>query len=110
MPTVVHIQTGQGVGTGVIVDSSGLVVTNAHVVGTSKTVQVRLQDGRTVTGTVQRTNVPVDLAGVRLPLTGVPASKLAAPTDLQVGQPLIAIGYPFDLDGDPTVTRGVFSA
>jgi hypothetical protein len=111
MPAVVHISSSQGTGTGVIVQSDGLVVTNAHVVGNDSNVQIRLQDGRTFNGTVERTGSGlVDLAQVRVPLNELPTAALGDSHQLQLGQPLVAIGYALDLSGGPSVTRGVFSA
>jgi S1-C subfamily serine protease len=110
MPSVVHIASSQVIGTGVIVQTDGLIVTNAHVVGSDRTVQVGLQDGRTLTGSVVRTGVGLDLAQVRIPATGLSAASLGDPHQLQLGEPLVAIGYALDLGGGPSVTRGVFSA
>ncbi len=110
IPSVVHIANSQGIGTGVIVRSDGVVITNAHVVGNDRTVQVRLQDGRTVDGTVKRKGSGLDLAQVRLSATGLPAASLADAYRLKLGEPLIAIGYALDQRGDPSVTKGVFSA
>src|SRR5437763_6695279 len=63
-PSVVTIVTGTGLGSGVVYRAGGVIVTNAHVVGDSRTVQVSLSDGSQVAGTVTATDVVSDLAVV----------------------------------------------
>jgi S1-C subfamily serine protease len=117
--TVVAIQrvidddgiTGESAGTGVIVTSDGEIVTNAHVVEDAKTVNVRLP-GETEPreGVVIATDPANDLALVRIDVHGLDVATFASPTDVHVGDQVVAIGYALDLDGDPTVTVGVVSA
>ena len=107
-PTVVSVSRRGGSGSGVIVRSDGIIITNAHVVGSARTVEVRTADGRTFTGTVLGLDETVDTAIVRVPATNLPAAPLADSDRLEVGQIAVAIGNPLGLER--TVTRGVVSA
>ena len=104
-------QFGEASGTGVIVTSDGEIVTNAHVVGDADTVNVRLP-GETEPreGGVVAVDVDNDLALVRIDAEGLDAVTFADPSDLRVGDEVVAIGYALDLDGDPSVTLGIVSA
>lgn len=108
-PAVVQIQTRTGVGSGVVYDRSGLVLTVAHVVGTSPEVVVRLADGRSVEGEVLGAHAPTDVAVVRIDADAVVAvAELATGDDPIVGQLAVAVGSPFGFD--QTVTAGIVSA
>jgi S1-C subfamily serine protease len=112
LPSVVQIQTGQGpssgVGSGVIYDSNGLILTAAHVVQDQATVTVRFADGEQVEGTVVGGTAGADVAVVQVDRTGLPAAELALDEEPQVGQMAIAVGSPWGLQG--TVTAGIISA
>jgi S1-C subfamily serine protease len=107
-PAVVSVSRRGGTGSGVIVRSDGIIITNAHVVGSMRNVEVRTADGRTFTGTVLGTDQAVDTAIVRIDAKNLPAAPLADSDRLEVGQLAIAIGNPLGLER--TVTRGVVSA
>ena len=107
-PAVVSVRTDQGLGSGVIYDSGGLILTNAHVVQGSRTIAVRLSDGRRLDGRVLGQDVGFDLAVVKVDATGLPAAPLGDSSALKVGQFVVAIGNPYGLDS--TVTTGVVSA
>ena len=108
-PAVVQIQTSDGLGSGIVYDASGLIVTNAHVVGTASTVQVALSTGQTLSGHVVGADPSSDIAVVRVTpgSTKLTAAKLAD-AEPAVGAVTVAIGSPFGLSG--TVTSGVVSA
>ncbi len=108
LPSVVQIQTDSGVGSGVIYDSNGLILTAAHVVGEDDTVTVRLEDGEEIQGTVLGGTTGADVAVIQVERTGLPAAELALDTDPEVGQLAIAVGSPWGLQG--TVTAGIISA
>ncbi|HEU4754740.1 MAG TPA: trypsin-like peptidase domain-containing protein, partial [Armatimonadota bacterium] len=95
-------------GSGIIVRQDGVVLTNAHVVGDAKQVDVRFADGRTLSGQVMGVDPVVDVAVVRVAAKGLPEAALADSDHLDVGQVAIAIGNPMGLEG--TVTTGVVSA
>jgi putative serine protease PepD len=106
---VVQIQTQSGLGSGIIYNGSGLIVTNAHVVGSSTDVQVTLANGKNLDGHVVGADPGSDVAVVRVDPgdSKLVAAKLAT-TEPQVGSVTVAIGSPFGLSG--TVTSGVVSA
>ena len=108
-PTVVSIVVPQyGSGSGAVIRRDGMILTNAHVVGTARSVQVGLADGRKVTGTVLGRDVGLDVAVVRIPVNDAPVAPLGNSDQLQVGQLAIAVGNPLGLER--TVTTGVVSA
>jgi S1-C subfamily serine protease len=107
-PSVVQIETSDGLGSGVVYDSSGLVMTNAHVVGSATTVTVRTADGEAIEGEVLGTDTGTDIAVVRAPGIDAPAASLAIDTKPAVGQIAVAVGSPYGLD--QTVTSGIVSA
>jgi S1-C subfamily serine protease len=108
-PSVVQIETGSGLGSGVYYDAAnGLVMTNAHVVGSAKTVTVRTADGDATEGKVLGADTGTDIAVVKVDGgLRVPAATLAADKP-DVGQIAVAVGSPYGLD--QTVTSGIVSA
>jgi S1-C subfamily serine protease len=108
-PAVVSIVVpNYGSGSGAVIRKDGMILTNAHVVGTATRVQVGLADGRKVTGTVLGRDPGLDIAVVRIPNNDVPVAPIGNSDQLQVGQLAIAIGNPLGLER--TVTTGVISA
>lgn len=104
-------ELGESAGTGLIVTSDGEIVTNAHVVADADTVNVRLPgESEPRLGAVVAVDASNDLALVRIDAAGLAAATFADPADIRVGDEVVAIGYALDLDGDPSVTRGVVSA
>ena len=108
LPSVVQIDAGDGVGSGVIYDSSGLILTAAHVVAGSDTVIVRLADGEEIEGVVMGGDSDADVAVIKVDRTGLPAAALALDSDPRAGQLAIAVGSPWGLQS--TVTAGIISA
>ena len=106
-----RVEVGQSVGSGVIFDKQGYIVTNNHVVGDSKEVNVCLSNGDTVTGTVVGTDASTDLAVVKIAAdSSLPVAEFGDSDHLQVGETAIAIGNPLGLEFQGTVTVGVISA
>jgi putative serine protease PepD len=110
-PSVVSVRTGEGSGTGFLVDSDGTIVTNAHVVGDNSQVQVRFEDdGELHTARVLGVDASTDLAALKVDASaanGVKPLALADSDDVQVGDTALAIGYPLGLDR--TATAGIVS-
>jgi S1-C subfamily serine protease len=99
----------RGQGSGVVIDPSGLVLTNAHVVDRVDQVEVTLADGSQLDGTVVGADPVTDLAVVRItPPTGLQAAPLGDSEALEVGDWAIALGSPYGLER--TVTLGIVSS
>jgi S1-C subfamily serine protease len=99
----------QGQGSGFIIDSSGVILTNAHVVSGADQVTVTLRDGRTFAGEVRGADDLTDLAVVKVNASGgsLPVARLGDSSQVQVGDWAIAVGNPLGLDN--TVTLGIVS-
>jgi S1-C subfamily serine protease len=98
----------RGTGSGFILTEDGKLLTNAHVVADTDTVQVTLKDGRTFQGKVVGVDTITDIAAVKISANKLPIVKLGNSQNLIPGQWAIAIGNPLGLDN--TVTIGIISA
>ena len=98
----------QGLGSGVIVDRRGYVLTNNHVVAGADELEVELSDQRTVSAEVVGTDPYTDLAVIRMSAKGLQPAQLGRSADLHVGQWVLAVGSPFGLQ--QSVTAGIISA
>jgi len=102
-----------GLGSGVIVESKGLILTNEHVVRNAEEIKVTLSDGRQLPARVLGGSATYDLAVLKVDAKNLPAAPLGDSDGLVVGEWAIAIGNPFGYllnDTQPTVTAGVVSA
>ncbi|TML11543.1 MAG: PDZ domain-containing protein [Actinobacteria bacterium] len=107
-PSVVEISTPSGLGSGIIYDTAGDIVTNAHVVGSDTSFAIATQDGHTYTATLVGVYAPDDLAVVKVSAQmGIAPAKFADSTKIQVGQITLAIGNPLGLDS--SVSQGIVS-
>ena len=107
-PTAPDIEQ-QGVGSGVIFDSNGWILTNRHVVAGSDTLTVELQNGLRYEGSIYGIDTLTDLAIVKIDVDGLPAASLGDSDNLRVGQLVVAIGSPLGTFSN-TVTSGIVSA
>ena len=98
-----------GVGSGVIYDPDGWILTNRHVVEGSDRLIVELNDGQEFPGTVYGIDTLTDLAIVKIDASGLPSAKLGDSSALKVGQLVIAIGSPLGTYSN-SVTSGIVSA
>ena len=106
-PNMPHGVSGSG--SGVIVDPSGIILTNNHVVAGGGEITVRLSDGREFKAGQIKTDPKTDLAIVRIDAGGsLPVAKLGRSSEVEVGDWVLAVGQPFGLEG--TVTAGIVSA
>lgn len=106
---MVRLVTSTGLGSGVIYDADGYILTAAHVVEGSATVSVQLADGREFRGDVLGTHEVTDVAVVKInDADNLPVAQLAVGLQLQVGQMAVALGSPFGFE--QTVTAGIVSA
>jgi serine protease Do len=102
-------RTVQGLGSGVIIDPAGLIVTNEHVIRGASAIHITLADGRQLEAEVTGSDRDNDLAVLRVAAKGpLPAARLGTSADLMIGETVVAIGSPFGLA--KTVTAGVVSA
>ncbi len=99
-----------GVGSGVIIDSAGHIITNNHVIEGAQKLLVTLPDGRSFDGKIVGGDSRTDVAVVQIKGNNLPVAMLGDATKLQVGEWVVAIGNALALPGGPTVTAGVISA
>lgn len=108
-PAVVQLENETGLGAGILYSTEGYILTASHVVEEFDQVNVRLSDGRTMTGDVVGFHLETDVAVVKIPADpSLPTATLGLGLDLQVGQIAVALGSPFGFD--QTVTAGIISA
>jgi S1-C subfamily serine protease len=105
-PSVVTVLVGEGLGSGVVFRAGGLILTNQHVVGDARTVQLALADGSRLDARVMATDAVTDLAVLRAERTDLPVAPFR--TELpQPGETVLAMGSPLGLM--TTVTAGIIS-
>jgi S1-C subfamily serine protease len=115
-PAIVRIVVGgevaQGEGTGFIVSSDGVIVTNAHVAGDASRIEVTLSDGDVERAELLGSDPNHDLAVIKIDRTGLPTLQLgdSDPPVTRVGDDVIAIGNALGLEGELSVTTGIVSA
>jgi S1-C subfamily serine protease len=104
--------TGQGVGTGFVIRSDGIVVTNFHVVEGALNIKVTLPapDNRSFAARVIGADQERDLAILKVSGTDLPTVPLGDAEGVQLGERVIALGYALALPGGPTVTSGIISS
>jgi serine protease DegQ len=101
-------QTQTGLGSGVLVSSDGYLLTNQHVVDGADDIDVTLSDGRSASAKVVGTDADSDLALLKVSLDNVPVIPFGDISQVSVGDPVLAIGNPFNVG--ETVTSGIVSA
>jgi S1-C subfamily serine protease len=99
-----------GVGSGIIYDSAGYILTNNHVVEGANQIIVTLTDGRTFTAKLLGRDARTDLAVIQISGSNLPVAQLGDSTQMRVGDWVVAIGNALALSGGATVTAGVVSA
>ena len=98
----------RSMGSGFIINQDGHILTNNHVVANASEIRVKLSDGRELPAKVVGRDTKTDLALLKVEATGLPVIPLGNSSELQVGEPVMAIGNPFGLE--QTVTTGIVSA
>ena len=98
----------KGMGSGFIISPDGLILTNAHVVRDAKEVIVKLSDRREFTAKVLGFDATTDIAVLRIDAKNLPTVRLGDPRQLEVGDPVLAIGAPYGLE--QSATQGIVSA
>jgi len=120
-PTVVEITAtasgrtpfgpqAEGTGSGIVIDQDGTILTNHHVIANADSLEVKFADGSVAPASVVGRDPGNDLAVIRADLDGqeLTAALLGDSDELRVGDPILAIGNPFNLEG--TLTQGIVSA
>ena len=103
--------SGTSVGTGVITTTDGEILTNAHVVEDASAIRVRLAgESEPREATLLAADAGNDLALLRIEGDEFAAAEFADPDAIEIGDEVMAIGFALDLDGDPSVTKGIVSA
>ncbi|MEA3501951.1 MAG: trypsin-like peptidase domain-containing protein [Actinomycetota bacterium] len=119
IPSIVTVEVGStsgdaftqaGSGSGVVLDRSGHIITNHHVVEAGDAARVVLSDGRVYQAELVGIDPLTDLAVLRIPTTDLIPISLGSTNDLVVGSPAIAVGSPLGLEGGPSLSVGVISA
>ncbi len=122
-PSVVHIRTDKlesgffnqlipqtGVGSGLILDKDGRILTNNHVVMGADSLTVTLNDGRSYPADVIGGDVKTDIAVIKIRAAKIQPAETGNSSNLKVGERVIAVGHALGLKGGPTVSQGVISA
>ena len=122
-PSVVHVLTippgddaasptsaAIGVGTGIILQSDGYVLTNNHLIDGAESIVVTLHNGESYPAQLVGGDSNPDVAVVKIDANGLQPARPGSVKSLQVGQDVIAIGHALALPGGPTVSKGVVSA
>jgi len=113
-PSVAHIavarRIGEAVGTGIVLDAEGHILTNRHVISDAVEVRVSLPGSDVYDATVLREAVGDDLAVLKVEADGLVPAEFGDSDAVRVGDDVIAIGHALGLEGGPTVSRGVVSA
>ncbi len=110
MDAFFHTMPIQGVGSGVIIDPRGYILTNFHVIAEANKVRVSLSNGEKYDGRLVGADPSSDLAVIKVDARELPTARMADSDTIRVGQTAIAIGNPLGLSGGPTVTVGVISS
>ncbi len=100
----------RGVGTGIVLDDQGHILTNNHVIQGGERITVILSNGDSFTAEVIGGDPSTDTAVIRIDAEGLQPAKLGESAALEVGEDVIAIGHALGLPGGPTVSKGVVSA
>jgi serine protease Do len=100
---------GQGVGTGIIIDGNGYIVTNNHVIENAQSVKVITSDGRSFDAVKVNGDSFTDLAVIQISAKDLPVAEIGSSKTLLVGEGVVAMGNALALEGGPTVTSGIVS-
>lgn len=99
-----------GVGSGIILDKAGNILTNNHVIEGADYVTVTLSDGRSYPANLVGSDSITDLAVIKIAAAKLTPAKFGNSSNLEVGEDVIAVGHALGLKGGPTVSKGVVSA
>jgi serine protease DegS len=108
LPNLTQAKPLSSSGSGVIINTDGYVITNHHVIAKAERISVILNDGRSAVAEMVGTDPDTDIAVLKIALDNLPEVKIADINTLNIGDVVLAIGYPFRIG--QTVTQGIISA
>ena len=108
LPNLTQAKPRSSSGSGVILNTDGYVITNYHVISKAERITVMLNDGRSAPAEMVGTDPDTDIAVLKITLDDLPQVKIADINTLNIGDVVLAIGYPFRIG--QTVTQGIISA
>jgi len=100
----------RGVGTGIVLDEQGHILTNNHVIDGVQRITVTLNNGKSFLAQVVGGDPATDTAVIRIDAKGLQPATLGRSSDLRIGEEVIAVGHALGLPGGPTISKGVISA
>jgi len=111
-PAVVMVEVDEDIGTGMIIDESGYILTNNHIVEGVQSAIVILKDGGQFPGLIIGRDEPRDLAIIKIAVSAfnLPIVTLGNSDSLETGKEVIAVGYSLGLEGSTTISKGIISA
>lgn len=108
-PATVYIETSDSAGSGMIIDSTGYILTNAHVVTGASVAKIKLSDSRVFSASVVGRDENVDLAVLKISGSDFPKVTLGNSDEVAQGDEVFTLGYPFGLEGDVSFKEGTIS-
>lgn len=108
-PATVYIETNKGSGTGMIIESDGLVLTSAHVIKGATSITITLSDERVLSAELVGKDEIRDIALVRASASNLPTVKLGNSDLVSPGDDVFTLGYPFGIEGDVSFKEGTIS-
>ena len=108
-PATVYIETTEGSGSGMIIDSEGYILTNAHVVEGVSTAKVKLSDGQLYSAEVKGRDEIIDVAILKISGENFPFVKFGNSDEIAQGNNVYTLGFPFGLEGDVSFKEGTIS-
>jgi len=108
-PAIVYIETTEGVGSGMIIDAEGYILTNAHVVAGVSTAKVKLSDGQLYSAEVKGRDEIIDVAILKISGENFPFVKFGDSDAIVQGNNVFTLGFPFGLEGDVSFKEGTIS-
>jgi len=108
-PSVVYIETTTSAGSGIVVGADGYILTNAHVVSGVSSATVKLSNGGSFTGNVVGRDENIDLALLKINITGLSAAFLGDSDSVEQGDSVFTFGYPLGIEGEVAFKEGTLS-
>jgi S1-C subfamily serine protease len=108
-PATAYIETTEGVGSGMLIDAEGHILTNAHVVAGVSTAKVKLSDGQLYSADVKGRDEIIDVAILKISGQNFPFVKFGDSDAIAQGNNVFTLGYPFGLEGDVSFKEGTIS-